>query len=211
MREVTKYGKTVNEAVSFALEELNATPDQVTTEVLENPRKGFLGFGVRRALVRVISKKMPFDFGIDYLENVIDKMNINAHLQVVDRSARICHCRFSGRQAPELIGRHGQTLNALQLLANIAVNKQSEHHIQLYVDAANYRQERKAQLNRLAGQMAERVKRTGRDYHFPPMPSFERKIIHGALAGKQKLITFSVGEEPRRYVVIKNKRISKHS
>lgn len=211
MREVTKYGKTVEEAVSFALDELNASADQVKIHVLEKPRVGFLGIGVRRALVHVTLKKTPFDFGIEYLENVIEKMNVSANVQVIDRNNRLCHCLFSGRQASELIGRHGRTINALQLLANLVVNEHAAHQMHLLVDAENYREQRKQALIALAGRMADRVGRSGRNYRFPPMPAFERKMIHHALSNHRGVKTFSSGNDPHRCVVItKNKAVQEN-
>lgn len=202
MREVSKYGKTVDLAVSSALEELNATVDQVEVTVIERPRGGFLGIGSRKALVSVTLKKTPFDSGIDFLRNLIEKMDISAHIQVSDKSGRICRCQFVGRDVSQLIGRHGQTLNALQYLANLVVNKNSDHRMTLILDAENYRETRKKALISLADRVGERVAKTGKAYRFEPMPSFERKIIHSELAGNSKVETFSFGEEPRRYVTV---------
>ncbi|MFT8318103.1 MAG: RNA-binding cell elongation regulator Jag/EloR [Sporolactobacillus sp.] len=206
MREVTKYGKTVEEAVSFALEELNATEEEVEIQVIDQPRSGFLGIGARRALVRVTLKKTAFDSGREYLEDLIDKMGLTANIQVKDRNSRLCHCQFTGKDAAKLIGKQGQTLNALQFLANLVVNKQSDHRMKLEIDAENYRETRKAQLSGIAHRMADKVAESGRSYRFQAMPAFERKIIHAALAGDHQVETSSFGEEPRRHVTISRRK-----
>lgn len=202
MREVTKYGKTVDGAISSALEELNATADQVEITVIEQPRAGFLGIGSKKALVKVTLNKTPFDSGIDFLKNLIEKMDISAHIQVKDKSDRVCSCQLVGLDVSQLIGKHGQTLNALQFLANMVVNKNSGHRMTLMLDAENYRETRKQALIALADRIAEKVAKTGEAYRFEPMPSFERKIIHAKLARNSRVETFSFGEEPRRYVTV---------
>lgn len=202
MREVTKYGKTVEEAVSFALDELNATEEQVETQVMVQPRSGFFGIGAKRALVRVILKKTAFDSGMAYLESLIDKMGLTANIQVKDRNNRLCHCQFTGKDAAQLIGKNGQTLNALQFLTNLVVNKNSDHRMRLEIDAENYREKRKAELNDLARRMAHKVIQSGHAYRFQAMPAFERKIIHAALADDRQVETASFGEDPRRYVTL---------
>ncbi|GGL57840.1 RNA-binding cell elongation regulator Jag/EloR [Sporolactobacillus putidus] len=202
MREVSKYGKTVELAISSALEELNATADQAEIIVVERPRSGFLGIGSKKALVRVTLKKTPFDSGIDFLKNLIEKMEISAHVQVSDKNGRICRCQFVGHDVSQLIGKHGQTLNALQYLANLVVNKNADHRMTLMLDVGNYRETRKLALISLADRVAEKVAKTKKTYRFDPMPSFERKIIHSELAGKSLIETFSFGEEPHRYVTV---------
>ncbi|RYM04698.1 protein jag [Sporolactobacillus sp. THM7-7] len=202
MREVAKYGKTVADAISLALEELNATPEQVETKVLEEPRRGFLGIGARQALVRVVLKKTAFDFGMDYLKNIVRHMGFSTELKVRDQNERLLHCQFVGKDAAKLIGKHGRTLNALQVLANLVINKHSDYRMTVMIDAENYRAERRQALIALADRMARKVEKKGKPYRLNPMPAFERKIIHSELAGRSEVETYSVGEEPYRCVTI---------
>ncbi|MCO7126098.1 protein jag [Sporolactobacillus shoreicorticis] len=202
MREVTKYGKTVAEAVSSALNELNATLDQADVQILEEPRSGFFGIGARKALVKVALTKTPFDYGMDYLTAVIKKSGLTVHVQVEERSARVCRCTLSGKDAAQLIGKHGKTLNALQFLTDRVVNRDAEHRLKFILDAENYRETRRKALIALAKRVAEKTVLTGLPHRLEPMPAFERKIVHTALAKCSKVRTFSNGEEPRRYLTI---------
>ncbi|TGA98655.1 protein jag [Sporolactobacillus shoreae] len=202
MREVSKYGRTVAEAVSFALEELNATEDQVGTEILIQPRSGFLGIGARKALVRVKLNETSFDEGIRYLENIVHEIGCSAHIQVMDKSKRVWRCVLFGKDASRLIGRHGETLNALQFLANRVVARHSDFRMKLLLDAENYREIRKKALISLSERAAAQVVRSGKVYRFKSMPDFERKLIHVELAKNDKVKTQSVGDEPYRYVTL---------
>ncbi|RYL90887.1 protein jag [Sporolactobacillus sp. THM7-4] len=202
MREVTKYGKTVSAAISSALEELNATIDQVEIKVIEQPRRGFLGIGAKKALVRVTLNKTAIDTGIEYLKNIVNKMCLSAHIQIKEKNDRVCYCQFVGQDASKLIGTHGKTLNALQFLANLVINKNADHRMRLMIDAENYRSIRKKSLAALAERIAGKVAATGKPYRFKPMPSFERKIIHSELSGHKEIETHSFGEEPNRYVTV---------
>ncbi|GAY77215.1 RNA-binding cell elongation regulator Jag/EloR [Sporolactobacillus inulinus] len=206
MREVTKYGKTVAEAVSFALKELNATSDQVTSTVLEQPRKGFLGIGARKALVKVTLTKTPFDYGIDYLTEVINKSGLTVKIQVIERGAQVCRCVLVGKDAAQLIGKHGATLNALQTLADHVAAKEAKQHVTFFLDAEHYRETRKQALVTLAKRMAKKTLRTNHPHRLEAMPAFERKIVHQALANNPKIQTFSNGEEPKRYLTIAPRR-----
>ncbi|WP_100486579.1 RNA-binding cell elongation regulator Jag/EloR [Sporolactobacillus pectinivorans] len=209
MREVVKYGKTVAEAVSFALEELNATEEQVKTEILVKPRFGFLGIGSRKALVRVKLNQTAFDEGISFLKDVVNVLGLSVHVQVKDKTKRFCHCVFSGRDAAHLIGKHGETLNALQFLANSVVARHSDSRMRLFVDAENYREIRKKALIRLAERIAAQVVATGKTYRFKPMPFFERKLIHVDLAKNDQVRTRSFGEEPYRCVAVVPRNIER--
>jgi len=202
VREVTKYGKTVAEAVSSALNELNATSDQTDVQILEKPRPGFFGIGARKALVKVTMTKTPFDYGIDYLNEIIKKSGLTVHVQVEERSRRVCRCTLSGKDAAQFIGKHGKTLNALQFLVDRVVNSDAEHRMNIILDAENYRDTRKKALITLAKRIAEKTVKTGLPHRLEPMPAFERKIVHNALAKCNKVRTFSNGEEPRRYLTV---------
>ncbi|MFC7395119.1 RNA-binding cell elongation regulator Jag/EloR [Scopulibacillus cellulosilyticus] len=203
MREVTKQGKTIEEAVTTALDTLKATKENVIIDVLEEPKKGLLGvIGVKPALVKVTLKTLPIDIAIDYLKNIMSKIGMSADIKVIEQDDRNIECQIMTQDPALIIGKRGQTLNAIQFLANLVINKHSDHKVKLTLDVESYRLRRKESLERLAGRTAERVTKFGRPVKLDPMPSYERKVIHTALQSSDRVTTRSEGEEPQRYVVV---------
>ncbi|MBM7645529.1 spoIIIJ-associated protein [Scopulibacillus daqui] len=203
MREVTTQGKTIEEAVQTALESLKTTKENVIIDVLEEPKRGLLGvIGVKPALVKVTLRYQPIDKTIEYIENMMSKMGISCDIKVISQDERNVECQLMSQDAALIIGKRGQTLNAIQLLANLMINKHSDHKVKLTLDVENYRLKRKESLERLANRTAERVKTFNRPVKLDPMPSYERKIIHTALQNIDHVTTRSEGEEPQRYVIV---------
>lgn len=201
--EITKTGKTVDEAVELAIRELKVSREQVELEVLEQPKKGLLGFiGTKGATVRVIVKPDPIQKAKDYLEGIIESMGLDVQIVVNPVSERMVNFEFTGENLALLIGKRGQTLNALQYLAGLVANRFSEYKILLQLDAEGYRNRRKESLEKLATRMADKAIYTKRSVKLEPMPSFERKVIHTILQQNEKIKTASQGEEPYRHVVI---------
>jgi spoIIIJ-associated protein len=203
VREITASGSTVEEAVKSALEQLKTTEDQVSVDVIDEGKKGFLGLiGSKRAIVKVKMKQDPIKETEKFLLEVTKGMNVEAeiHTTVEDR-----HITFDlvGEEIAILIGKRGQTLNALQYLAHLAINKQKEIYYTVTVDAEGYRGRRKKTLESLALKMADKAQRLNRKVALEPMPAYERKIIHSALQDKKDISTYSDGQEPHRYIVIK--------
>lgn len=208
MRKVTVAAKTVDEAISLALEQLNATREQVTVNVLEEPTRGFFGFGARPAKLEVEVQTDPIEEAKRFLERLISTMEIDAK---VDVEKFRDHVRFElvGDDLGIVIGRRGQTLDALQLLVNTVGNRYSDSYLRIILDAENYRDKRKQTLAQLAERLAQKTLKTGEAIKLEPMPSHERKVIHSSLQKRRDIVTYSEGEEPYRYIVIAAKRTNK--
>ena len=231
MITVEKTGKTVEEAVQAALKELQVTENDVTVEVLEQPKSGFLGLiGGRPAKVAVtlIKKEEPAQeekavvetkeesapivgedpivVGKAFLMDVFAKMNLTVAIEVEEKEEVVLF-DLKGNDLGILIGRHGQTLDALQYLTNLAANKHAgEGRKRIVLDVEDYRKRREETLVRLAQRLANKVKRRNQRIVLEPMSRHERKIIHMALQDDPQIATYSEGEEPYRKIVIAAKR-----
>ncbi|MFD2627339.1 RNA-binding cell elongation regulator Jag/EloR [Oceanobacillus kapialis] len=203
MREITASGQTVEEAVQSALEQLNTTKDQVNIEIIDEGKKGLLGlFGSKRAFVKVTLAKNKVEETKVYLKQVIKNMNVEADV-TMDVVGNHVNFELSGENIAVLIGKRGQTLNALQYLLHLAINKDGEQFYTVSLDAEGYRQRRKDTLESLATKMADKAVRLNKKVALEPMPAFERKIIHSALQNNKGISTYSDGVEPHRHIVIK--------
>ncbi|MBC5638350.1 protein jag [Ornithinibacillus sp. BX22] len=203
MREVTATGQTVDEAVQSALEQLNTSRDQVEVDIIDEGKRGILGvFGAKRAIVKVRLAKNPIQEAEKFILNVVKNMNVEVDITTtVDGN----HVNFdlSGEKIALLIGKRGQTLNALQYLTHLVINKEGNQYYTVTLDAEGYRGRRKETLETLALRMADKAKRFNKKVALEPMPAYERKIIHSVLQNKQDISTYSDGVEPHRHVVIK--------
>ncbi|MBP2626768.1 MAG: single-stranded nucleic acid binding protein [Firmicutes bacterium] len=207
MTSVEKTGKTIEDAVALALSELEVGIDRIDYEVLEAPSKGFLGFiGTKLAKVRVTVKQIePMKVAQDFLENIFDLMKLEVQIEkIVKQDNTVFNIR--GNDLGILIGKHGQTLDALQYLTNLAANRDTDSKVRIVLDVEEYRQRRAETLTRLASRLADNVRRRGEKVVLEPMSSNERKIIHMALQNDQRVVTYSEGEEPYRKVVIALKK-----
>ena len=203
MKEVTASGQTVEEAVQSALEQLNTTRDQVEVDIIDEGKKGLLGvFGSKRAIVKVIVKKNQVEEAKNFITEVIRNMGVEAQIDMTVDSNHITF-DLSGEKIAVLIGKRGQTLNALQYLVHLAVNKDGEQYYTVTIDAEGYWERRRETLEGLGLRMAEKAKRIQRKVALEPMPAYERKIIHSILQEKGEVTTYSDGVEPHRHIVIK--------
>ncbi|HJV47107.1 MAG TPA: RNA-binding cell elongation regulator Jag/EloR [Bacillota bacterium] len=206
MKKVTVTAKTVDEAVSLALGQLNATKDQVTVTILEEPSKGFFGLiGVRHAKLEVELNKTPIDEAKDFLLDVLRNMKVVADVVVHHQSDYVLF-EIVGKDLGIVIGRRGQTLESLQLLVNTIGNRHSESFLRIILDAENYREKRKTTLEQLADRLADKAVRTGQMVKLEPMSSHERKVIHTRLQERRNISTYSEGRDPNRYIVILAKK-----
>jgi len=207
MTSVEKSGKTIEEAVALALSELGVSQDRIDYEVLEAPSKGFLGLiGTKLAKVRVTIKAVdPLTVANDFLENIFSLMGLAVKIEIIEKQDNTIF-NIHGNDLGILIGKHGQTLDALQYLTNLTANRDAESKVRIVLDVEEYRQRRADTLTRLAMRMADNVKRRGEKMVLEPMSSNERKIIHMALQNDQRIVTYSEGEEPYRKIVIALKR-----
>ncbi|MGE5560524.1 MAG: RNA-binding cell elongation regulator Jag/EloR [Chloroflexota bacterium] len=229
MKSVEKRGRSVEEAVRAALDELGVEREAVDVEVLEEGSKGIFGLLAREARVLVSLKSAPADddgetvsdrpaprpvgevnadiegTAVRLIEDIARAMGIAVECQAHDNGEAI-EIDVSGADVGGLIGRRGQTLDALQYLVNLAANKNAAEHRRIIVDAEGYRRRREETLRRLAVQLAERARRSGRDVVLEPMAAYERRIIHLELQDHPYVTTRSIGEEPYRKVVITTKK-----
>lgn len=203
MREVTASGQTVEEAVQSALGQLNVDRDQVEIEVIDEGKKGFLGiFGSSRAVVRVREKKDNFAEAEEFLTNVATNMGVEVTISTEKENNHVTY-ELSGEKIAILIGKRGKTLNALQYLTQLVLNKNTDQYHSVTVDAEGYRKRREETLIALAHKMADKAKQLNRKVALEPMPAYERKIIHSALQEYTDIATYSEGVEPHRHIVVK--------
>lgn len=199
--------KTVDDALTEALVTLGATSDQVEYEVIEKGSNGFLGIGSKNAVIKIRKKQSAEGSVRDFLSQVFAAMQMEVEILVkVEEEEKMIDVELKGAEMGLLIGKRGQTLDSLQYLTNLAVNKHSENYYKVKVDTEDYRKRRKETLENLAKNIAYKVKRTKRPVSLEPMNPFERRVIHSALQNDRYVTTHSEGEEPFRHVVVTLKR-----
>lgn len=229
---IEKTGKTVQQAINEALEELGLSVDDVVIEVLDEGEKGgLLGLGGRPAKIRITSDEEPAAvqesteyFGDDeeyagdpetpeeaettsYVAAILSGIGIHGKISSY-REDDTLHIEVTGQDCGAAIGRHGETLEAIQYLASLVANKISEERVRVIVDISGYRRRREETLIGMAKRAAEKVVRTGTNFDVEPMNPAERRIIHSALQDYPGVMTFSEGEEPERHIVIAPKKES---
>ena len=207
MKCIEMSGKTKEDAINKALGELQTTEDKVLIEVLEEGSKGFLNIiGVKPARVKVTLKKDRAEEAKNFLRKILNSMDIKAEIRVKLQGSDM-NINLIGPNMGILIGYRGETLDSLQYLVSLVVNKDhDEEYIRVILDTENYRHNRQETLKRLAEKMASKVKATGKTIKLEPMNPYERRVIHAALQNDDMIKTYSEGEEPRRKVVIELKK-----
>ena len=207
MKIIEMTGKTVNEALKNALQELNLTEDKVEFEVLEEGSKGLFNLiGTKPAKIKVMVKRDPLSESKNFLTNVLNSMGVRADIEVREEKDTI-FINLSGPKMGLVIGYRGETLDSLQYLVSLVVNKNHDvPYKKVVLDTENYRSKREETLKRVAQKTAYKVKKTGRPYKLEPMNPYERRIIHSALQSYTDINTYSEGEEPFRRIVISLKR-----
>lgn len=261
MKQLTQIGATTQEAISLALQKLGKTREQVDVEVLQEGKKGFLGFGARSAEIRVTVKEVqvptiesdnaqlqvvtqlyepievddvetlssqvseqpsemeevqqvvkeqdedgdsanPIEEAKAYISSIAEQLAIHDLEIATTREGKYVFFQLKSEKAALLIGKRGQTLNSLQQLTQLVLNKSAKQFLMVKLDVENYRERRQVALELLADRMADKALRLNQRVAFEPMPSYERKIIHNQLANRLDLETYSEGTEPNRYLVI---------
>ena len=208
MEFIEVSAKTVEDALTEALIQLGATSDQVEYEVVEKGSAGFLGIGSKSAVIKVRKKCSVEDNIREFLGKVFDAMELEVEIVITNEENNYA-VDLKGADMGVLIGKRGQTLDSLQYLTNLAVNKNTEEHVKVKIDTEDYRNRRKETLENLAKNIAYKVKRTKRAVSLEPMNPFERRVIHSALQNDKFVTTHSEGEEPYRHVVVTLKRNDK--
>jgi len=205
MEYIEVSAKTVEDALTEALVQLGATSDQVEYEVVEKGSSGFLGIGSKSAVIKVRKKCSVEDSIREFLGKVFNAMNLEVEIIITNEDNNYA-VDLKGADMGVLIGKRGQTLDSLQYLTNLAVNKNTDEHVKVKIDTEDYRNRRKETLENLAKNIAYKVKRTKRAVSLEPMNPFERRVIHSALQNDKFVTTHSEGEEPYRHVVVTLKR-----
>lgn len=208
MDMITVSAKTVDEAITKALIELETTSDKLEYEVVDKGSNGILGFiGTKPAVIRAKKKETLEDKAMTFLSDMFGAMNLEVQMEAsFDEIDKEISINMSGGDMGILIGKRGQTLDSLQYLVSLVVNKESEDYIRVKLDTENYRERRKETLESLARNIAYKVKRTRRSVTLEPMNPYERRIIHSILQNDKFVVTRSEGEEPFRHVVIALKK-----
>ncbi len=196
-------GKTVDDALTEAAIKLETTSDKIDYEVIEKGSSGILGFGSKLAKIKARKKNNIEDIAVEFLNKVFNAMNLAVNIDVtVNMEDKMVDIELSGDEMGVLIGKRGQTIDSLQYLVSLVINKESEDYLRVKVDTENYRARRKTTLEELAKNIAYKVKRTKRAVSLEPMNPYERRIIHSALQNDKYVTTKSEGEEPYRHIIV---------
>jgi len=210
VQTIEKKGKSVDEAIQAALEELGCGMEEIEVEILEEGSKGLLGFiGNKPALVKVTRKEAkanPADDARQMVDELLKKMKIDYQIDSVHAEQGTVRINIIGKDMGLLIGRKGETLNSLQFIAGLMLNRQREERIRLILDVEDYRKKREESLESLALRLSDKVKDTQKNVVMRPMTSQERRIVHTALQEDPQVVTYSLGDEPNRKVVIALKK-----
>ena len=210
MEFVEFKGKTKDEALMQASVELGVPSTDLEYEVVSEETKGFLGIGSKPCIIKARRKKTFIDEIREYLESLFKAMDIQTEIQIeFDETENVLSINLEGPEMGILIGKRGQTLDALQYIISLAVNKKSESYIRVKLDTENYRARRKETLENLAKNIAFKVKRSKRSFALEPMNPYERRIIHATLQNDKYVSTRSEGEEHYRKVIVDLKKKEK--
>lgn len=206
-KEVTVSAKSVEEAVAKAVAELGApSADKIEYTVLEDAKKGFLGIGATDARITASYVLGGEQEALAFIKKLIADMNIEAEITMTDGDNGEKRITVNGQSAAILIGHHGETLDSLQYLANLAANKRIDgkkgEYVKISVDVEGYRAKREETLRALARKMAGRVIKYKKSVMLEPMNPYERRIIHSEIQGMEGVSTNSIGSENNRKVVI---------
>jgi len=201
MKFVETRGKSLEEAIRLALIELDVSRDEIQYEVIVEGAKGFLGFGSKDTIIKASKKNNVEEIATDFLEKILKEMNIFAKI-TTQLEGETLSMVMEGEDMAILIGKRGQTLDSLQYLISLVVNKDHEEYIRISLDTENYRMKRKETLEALANKLAYKVKKSRKNVVLEPMNPYERRIIHATLQDHPFVSTKSEGDEPYRKVVI---------
>lgn len=205
MKSVVKSSKTVEEALKEALKELDLREDQVEVEVIEEPSKGLFGLiGNKEAKIRVTQVYNPVEMASEFLGKILNGMGIEANINI-ELKKDILYIDVVDILSSDLgilIGKRGNTLDAVQYLTSLFINKPIDKYIKIVLDSEGYREKREKSLIKLAKRMADKAVYSKKPVKLEPMNPFERRIIHTAIQGHKRVTTYSEGDEPYRRVVI---------
>jgi spoIIIJ-associated protein len=200
-------GKTVEEALKNALKELNVTEDKIDYSIVDEGNRGLFNFiGSKPAKILVTVKRDYVLEAKTFLRSVLDSMDIKAEIRIKEED-NVLNINLLGSKMGVIIGYRGETLDSLQYLISLVVNKGHDiPYKRVVLDTENYRVKREETLKRLADKTAYKVRKSGRPFKLEPMNPYERRVIHSALQGNQTIYTYSEGEEPYRRIVVDIRR-----
>ncbi|MCL2699193.1 MAG: protein jag [Defluviitaleaceae bacterium] len=201
MTTIERCGRTVEEAVEEALKEFNTTRDQVEVKVVDAGSKGILGIGAKPVRVKVSFEDSPELAAERFLSQILGHMGLDVQIDVSMKERQL-YINLKGSNMGILIGKRGQTLDSLQYLVNLVINKGDAQYISVMLDTENYRKRRRETLENLAVNLAKKARLTRRPVVLEPMNPYERRIIHATLQNDKQVSTYSEGDEPFRNVVI---------
>ena len=218
LKSIEVQGRTEDEAIELALEQLEMSRDDVSVEIIEQARTGFLGIKSTAAIVKVTYETSDADEShaeriSSFLEGLFDHMDLEVSFDITEGDGTV-NVVLESQDPGALIGRRGETLDAIQHLTGYAINRSTTGRVRINLDAENYRQRRNEALENLANRTAGKVMKYRRNMTLDPMNAYERHVIHSALQKHNSVSTFSVGNEPNRRVVVsfgKSKENSEHS
>lgn len=204
MERIEVTGKTLEEALTNASVLLKTVSEELEYEVVDKGSNGLFGIFNSKPVKILVNKKASITDKVEkFLSDIFATMKIEVKTEIsVDEEKNTMDINLVGDDMGALIGKRGQTLDSLQYLASLVVNKESDKYFRVKLDTENYRERRKATLDSLAKNIAYKVKRTRRAVSLEPMNPYERRIIHSALQNDKYVITKSEGEEPFRHVVV---------
>lgn len=206
-KTVEGRGKTIEDAINAGLAQLGVTLEEVETYVIQVPESGMFGiFGKKEAVVEVTLVDTAGKRAEEFLSEMLEAMDISCEIRTeFDDQHRILHVELIGDDMGILIGRRGQTLDSLQYLVSLVVNRAGDKYIRVVLDTENYRKKRQKTLEALADKMAAKAVRFGKKMSLEPMNPSERRIIHARLQNSEHVFTYSEGDDPYRHVVIQLK------
>jgi len=203
IKQIEAKGETIDAAVQKALLQLGLSRDDVSVEILEKPRSGFLGIGREPALVRVTYQTSPAGVAKDFLEGLLYRFGAPATVVTTENETeKTIEIELSGDNMGLIIGRRGDTLDAMQYLTSIVANRDLEEHWHVALDTENYRSKREVALQSLAAKMAQKALKYKKSVALEPMKPHERRVIHASLQDCEGVTTYSVGSEPNRKVIV---------
>lgn len=205
MEYIQFTGKTRLDAISKAMEKFSVSEDRLDIQVLDEGSKGFLGIGAKDYVIQARKVVVKEDIIRDYIKKIYACMDIDVEVEVTGREDTLL-VDIKGEEASVLIGRHAESLDALQTIVNIVLSKETGEHTRVILDIENYRSRREESLISYAKKMAQKVINRRRSIKLDPMNPYERRIIHSALQENDKITTFSEGEDPNRRIVLALKR-----
>lgn len=212
IKSIEISGRTEDEAIESALEQLGMTRDDVSVEIIERAKTGFLGLKSTPAVVKVLYEAGENRTGQveDFLTGLFERMGVESGMEITESDGSI-NVVLNGKDPGSLIGRRGETLDAIQHLTNYVINRGNSGRIRVNLDAENYRQRRNETLESLAARTAGKVIKYRRNMTLDPMNAYERHVIHSALQSNENITTYSVGSEPNRRIVVAYGRNSENS